>query len=84
MLTRAYVKFGLDGNIVVEAPVDVTITAAGNATINAANVTINAETAVVNCDDLSLGATGGPAVARVGDSVADGVITSGSSKVTAA
>ena len=108
VLTRAYVKFDLDGNIEVYSPAnitatadaniianagaDITATATGDATLNATNVTINAsgtlsvsaDTANVTADSVTLGGAGGPAVARVGDSVSGGVITSGSSKVTAA
>lgn len=84
LLTRAFVKFDLDGNVEVEAPGDVYVTALGNVTISAGDVTIQAENAIVDADSVSLGGSGGPAVARVGDSVANGVITSGSSKVSAA
>lgn len=47
-------------------------------------VIVEAPEVTVISDAVSLGATGGPAVARVGDPVADGVITAGSAKVTAA
>lgn len=53
-------------------------------TVNADSVEVNAETVVVNSDDINLGASGGAKVARVGDSVVGGVITSGSNKVKAA
>jgi phage baseplate assembly protein V len=47
-------------------------------------VQVEAPIAVILSDAVSLGAEGGPAVARVGDTVEGGVITGGSSKVTAA
>lgn len=47
-------------------------------------VSITAQSADVIADAVNLGGTGGAAVARVGDSVAGGVITSGSAKVMAA
>lgn len=37
----------------------------------------------IDCDDIQLGGAGGQPVARVGDTVVSGVITSGSSKVKA-
>lgn len=43
-----------------------------------------ADVATITADTVNLGGTGGAAVARVGDSVSGGVITSGSSKVKAA
>jgi len=49
-----------------------------------AKVHVVAPVVLVECDDVRLGGEGGAAVARVGDSVAGGVITSGSAKVTAA
>jgi phage baseplate assembly protein V len=53
-------------------------------TVNADSVEVTAESVVVNSDNINLGGTGGAQVARVGDSVANGVITSGSNKVKAA
>ena len=47
-------------------------------------VTIRAESVLVDAASIDLGGEGGPAVARIGDTVADGVITSGSDKVRAA
>lgn len=49
-----------------------------------AEVTVRAPVATIEADTVHLGGEGGAAVARVGDSVAGGVITSGSSKVKAA
>ncbi|MFP3944635.1 MAG: phage baseplate assembly protein V [Alphaproteobacteria bacterium] len=49
-----------------------------------AKVTVEAPEVLVDSPSVDLGGTGGPAVARVGDTVADGVITSGSGKVNAA
>lgn len=47
-------------------------------------VQVEAPKVVVLSDDVSLGAEGGAKVARVGDTVVGGVITSGSNKVKAA
>lgn len=52
--------------------------------VEAPEVTVTADTATIEADTINLGGTGGPAVARVGDTVAGGVITSGSAKVKAA
>lgn len=60
------------------------ITTEQRVTVNADSVEVNAESVVVNSDDINLGGSGGAAVARVGDPVAGGVITAGSSKVSAA
>lgn len=64
------------GGIALTSPVPVDITAP--------IARIHADEAKVFADDLQLGGAGGAAVARVGDTVSGGVITSGSSKVTAA
>ena len=61
-------------NIVTTATVSVT---AGTATVTANKVDLLS-------NNVNLGAEGGAAVARVGDTVAGGVITSGSSKVKCA
>lgn len=53
-------------------------------TVNADAVEVNAESVVVSSDDINLGGSGGAKVARIGDSVVGGVITSGSDKVKAA
>ena len=47
-------------------------------------LTIAAESVLVEAASIDLGGEGGPAVARVGDTVEGGVITSGSDKVRAA
>lgn len=47
-------------------------------------LTISAESVLIEADTVNLGGDGGPAVARVGDTVAGGVITEGSAKVFAA
>ena len=47
-------------------------------------VTVDAEVATIAADTVNLGGTGGAKVARVGDTVSGGVITSGSDKVKAA
>ncbi|VWX62608.1 phage baseplate assembly protein V [Sphingorhabdus sp. 109] len=62
----------------VTAP-DVTIDAEADCTITAGSCTINS-------DDINLGASGGPAVARIGDDVdlVNGKILTGSDKVAAA
>jgi phage baseplate assembly protein V len=51
--------------------------------VSAPEVKVSADTATIEADTVNLGGVGGPAVARVGDTVAGGVITSGSSKVRA-
>lgn len=60
--------------VVVNSP---TIEATGE------DVTVTAENVTIESDNVMLGGAGGQAVARVGDSVSGGVITSGSSKVSA-
>jgi phage baseplate assembly protein V len=47
-------------------------------------VTIRAQSVLVEADAVDLGAEGGQPVARVGDTVSGGIITSGSEKVKAA
>jgi len=64
-----YVQFGASGAI--------NIVGVGTVTVQAPHVTVTS-------NDVNLGATGGAAVARVGDSVSGGVITTGSSKVKSA
>lgn len=53
-------------------------------TIAAPSVDVTADDVTINSDNINLGGAGGAAVARVGDTVSGGVITSGSSKVSAA
>lgn len=66
----------------------ITLTTGQNVTINATsgNVTVNASEVDLISDVVNLGATGGAAVARVGDMVnlSTGVIETGSDKVSAA
>lgn len=52
--------------------------------VEAPEVTVTANSATIEADSVDLGAAGGQPVARVGDTVAGGVITSGSSIVSAA
>jgi phage baseplate assembly protein V len=98
----AYAWFKATGLVIDAAGLDVTVQNAKNVTVTASEkVTVNCDTAEVNADtkatvtaptillssdDVELGDSGGPAVARVGDSVdlTTGIITSGSAKVTAA
>jgi phage gp45-like len=81
----AYVWFKPTGLVIDAAGGNVTIQNAGNISITASgNVTVTAQHVIVNSSDVELGATGGQPVARVGDTVSGGVITSGSSKVKAA
>lgn len=47
-------------------------------------LTVRAESVLLESDSIDLGAAGGQPVARVGDTVAGGVITSGSAKVRSA
>lgn len=76
------------GAVTVTAPGNVTVTAGGNASVVASGTaTVQGATVNVTSNTVNLGAPGGPAVARVGDSVlvggVPGTITSGSSKVKA-
>ncbi len=52
--------------------------------INAQTADVTADSVTIVSDDINLGGGGGQPVARVGDSVVGGVITSGSPKVKAA
>lgn len=52
--------------------------------VTAETVTVDAESVTITSDDINLGGSGGAKVARVGDSVVGGVITTGSDKVSAA
>lgn len=63
--------------ILIETPFKVTVQ-------GGEEVTVTADKVVVISDDINLGAEGGGKVARIGDSVVGGVITSGSNKVKAA
>jgi phage gp45-like len=79
-------QYDVRGAYVKLTEAGLTVDAAGNDVVlqNYGTVTVMGGTVIVQSDDVSLGDTGGPAVARVGDSVSGGVITSGSSKVTCA
>lgn len=69
--------------VALDSPVNVAVTAP-SATITATSAEITADSAKVFAADLQLGAAGGQPIARVGDSVAGGVITTGSSSVRCA
>lgn len=69
------VKLGRDA-ITISTPKDISI--------EGVKVTVIAAQAEVRADRVDLGSAGGAKVARIGDSVAGGVITSGSAKVFAA
>ena len=78
-----YVWIDPSGNIHIVSTGVVSINATGNATITAGgDVDVTASgTANILGATVNLGATGGPAVARVGDSVVAGRITTGSTIV---
>jgi phage baseplate assembly protein V len=75
-LTRDGIRITTSKKIEIDAGEDVLIRSAGE-------VKVEAESALIDAGSVDLGGAGGPAVARVGDTVAGGVITSGSSKVRA-
>lgn len=78
VVPSTYFRFDGAGNIEI-------VTASGKAvSITCGTATITADHANIISDDVNLGDTGGQPVARVGDTVSGGVITSGSSKVKAA
>lgn len=77
-----FIHIKRDG-IYIETDKKVTVNA-DSVEVTAESVDVTAESVTITSDDINLGGTGGPAVARVGDTVAGGVITSGSSKVSAA
>ncbi|MFN3748207.1 MAG: phage baseplate assembly protein V [Sphingorhabdus sp.] len=68
--------------IAIESPLKVTIDAP-EVTVTTDDATVTAASVTINSDDINLGGAGGQPVARVGDSVSGGVITSGSGKVKA-
>ena len=72
------------GQIHVVTTKDVRVECAKAIVQASAEVDVTAPKVVVTSNDVELGATGGAAVARVGDHVAGGVITTGSAKVKAA
>lgn len=83
----AYVLLLPAGPVIDAAGGDVTIQNARNISVTGTGtVTVHAPHVTVESDDVNLGASGGPAVARIGDDVdlATGKIISGSSKVKAA
>jgi phage baseplate assembly protein V len=70
------------GQLVRMSATGITIYTPQTITLDAPNVACTGNLQVAG--DVQLGGEGGAAVARVGDTVSGGVITSGSSKVTAA
>jgi hypothetical protein len=72
-----YVQFLPGGGINIVSTGNVAVTASGNATVTAQKVDLLSS-------NVNLGAEGGKAVARVGDTVSGGVITTGSSTVKCA
>jgi len=61
----------------------VVIESALKVNVTAPQVEVSADHVVVNSDSIDLGGAGGRRVARIGDTVAGGVITGGSTKVRA-
>jgi len=74
-IKQTFIKFLDNGNIDIFTDADVNINA-DNVNITAALTTINGDLVVTGQTDLS--GTGGPPIARVGDTVSNNVITSGS------
>jgi len=72
------------GNVIKLGRDAISVTATTKLTVDAPTVEVTADSVTVTSDNIQLGGTGGAAVARVGDDVADGKIVSGSSKVRAA
>lgn len=66
------------------SPTEVKVTAPKFTVDASTEIQFTSPKIVLASDDLELGAEGGPKVARVGDSVAGGVITTGSDKVKSA
>ena len=87
---KSDVFFDADGNVIITVPGDkrVTVvgdcelTVSGNVTITGGNVTIDATTTTITGRAV-LGGVGGLPIARIGDTVSGGVITSGSINHTA-
>lgn len=77
-LTGSNIFLRANGDVDITSLLNTNIIAAGNITLTATG-TVN----LISAGDVNLGALGGEPVARVGDSVAGGVITSGSAKVKA-
>jgi phage baseplate assembly protein V len=76
------VHLGRDG-IYIETDQKVTVNA-DSVEVNAETVAVTAESVTVTSDTINLGGSGGAKVARIGDSVVAGKITTGSDKVKAA
>lgn len=74
-----------DGAVQVTAGTNATLAAGGDVTVSATgSATVTAASATLDAPAVHLGGTGGGRVARVGDTVAGGFITGGSTKVFAA
>ncbi len=71
-VTQASIKFSNDGSITVQSN--------SNLIVNCKSAIITAEDTTVN-GNVNLGGSGGQGVARIGDTVVDGVIQSGSTIV---
>lgn len=74
-LTRDGIRIASDKDVTIEAK---------KLTIEAETIVAEADSVKITADRVDLAGTGGKAVARIGDAVANGVITGGSSKVFAA
>jgi lipopolysaccharide export system protein LptA len=80
-VTQSYIKFDDEGNIEIISTSDLNVTVTGNVNLSVqGNVNVTATTTTIN-GDVNLGGEGGQGVARIGDSVVDGVITTGSTRV---
>lgn len=75
-LTGSFVLLKANGDIEIESPTNLSVSVVGNITLTAVGSVNLISTGIVN-----LGGVGGPGVARIGDAVAGGVITGGSTKV---
>lgn len=72
------------GNVIKLGREAISVTATTKLMVDAPTVEVTADSVTVTSDNIQLGGSGGAAVARVGDDVADGKIVTGSSKVKAA
>jgi hypothetical protein len=81
MISAQIVHLKRDG-IVLQSPLKVTIEAPA-VEVTSDDATVTAGSVTIDSADINLGGAGGQPVARVGDSVSGGVITSGSSIVRA-
>ena len=78
-------KIANDGSITLTSNQGQTLTVGADWTVNVTgSVNLTAAHVNITSSDINLGASGGAAVARVGDTVSGGVITSGSAKVKCA